>query len=108
MTKKRGFLFKLTLLSISLLLTSANAISMTIPMIQANFPDISQTTIESLVTVPSFTMMIFVLLSGFISSKIGSKKTVMLGLLLSLVGGVFPLFTQNFTLIYLALFLGQV
>lgn len=105
MTKKRGFLFKLTLLSISLLLTSANAISMTIPMIQANFPDISQTTIESLVTVPSFTMMIFVLLSGFISSKIGSKKTVMLGLLLSLVGGVFPLFTQNFTLIYLSRFI---
>lgn len=69
MNKNRVFLFKLALLSISLLLTSANAISMTIPMIQANFPEMSATTVESLVTVPSFTMMVFVLLSGFVSSK---------------------------------------
>lgn len=104
MNKNRVFLFKLALLSISLLLTSANAISMTIPMIQANFPEMSATTVESLVTVPSFTMMVFVLLSGFVSSKIGNKKTVMLGLLLSLIGGVLPLFTQNFSLIYFSRF----
>lgn len=103
--KKKEFLFKLTLLSISLLLTSANAISMTIPMINETFPMISQTTVESLVTIPSFTMMVFVLLSGFISSKIGSKKTVLLGLFLSFVGGVTPVFTDNFSLIYLSRFI---
>lgn len=103
--KNRGGVFKITILSISLLLTSANAISMTIPQIQASFPDISSTTVESLVTVPSFTMMIFVLLSGFISSKIGSKKTVLVGLILTLIGGVLPLITQNFNLIYVARFL---
>lgn len=103
--KNKGFLFKLSLLSISLLLTSANAISMTIPQIQADFPSISATTVESLVTIPSFTMMIFVLLSGFISSKIGSKKTVLVGLVLTLIGGVIPVFALNFTMIYFARFI---
>ncbi|MBM7710219.1 MFS transporter [Enterococcus lemanii] len=103
--KNKGFLFKLSLLSISLLLTSANAISMTIPQIQAAFPNISATTVESLVTIPSFTMMVFVLLSGFISSKIGSKKTVLIGLILTLIGGVIPVFALNFTTIYFARFI---
>lgn len=103
--KNKGFLFKMTILSISLLLTSANAISMTIPMIKASFPNVSETTVESLITIPSFTMMVFVLLSGFISSKIGSKKTVLLGLSLSFIGGVIPVFASNFTIIYLARFI---
>lgn len=103
--KNKGFLFKLSLLSISLLLTSANAISMTIPQIKASFPEISATTVESLITIPSFTMLVFVLLSGFISSKIGSKRTVLIGLVLTLIGGVIPVFTLNFTMIYVARFI---
>lgn len=97
---RKNFLFKFTLLSISLLLTSASAISMTIPMIQADFPEVSQAFVESLVTIPSFSMMIFVLLSGFLSSKIGTKNTVLLGLFLSLIGGIGPIFVSSFPLIF--------
>jgi MFS family permease len=107
MTKSRdkAGILKLTILSISLMLSAASAISVTLPMIKNQFPDIAPATVESLVTIPSFTMMIFILLSSFIVKVIGKKKTVMLGLTLAFVGGVIPVFATNFSVIYLSRFI---
>ncbi|MGW9528979.1 MFS transporter [Paenibacillus terrae] len=94
--KNKG-LFKTALLSISLVLTSASAISAIIPMMLNQLSGVSSSLIESVVTIPSFTMMLFVLLSGPISSRLGKKNTVMLGLLLVVIGGILPMFTTNIT-----------
>lgn len=98
---KNGLL-KLTILSISLMISAASAISVTLPMIKNQFPDISAATVESLVTIPSFSMMIFILLSSLIIKTIGRKKTVVLGLVLAFIGGVIPAFVTNFQLIFLS------
>lgn len=107
MTKSRdkAGILKLTILSISLMLSAASAISVTLPMIKNQFPDIAPATVESLVTIPSFTMLIFILLSSFIVKGIGKKKTVMLGLTLAFVGGVIPVFATNFSVIYISRFI---
>lgn len=104
-SKDKTGILKLTILSISLMLSAASAISVTLPMIKNQFPEISPATVESLVTIPSFTMMIFILLSSFIVKVIGKKKTVMLGLTLAFVGGVIPVFATNFSVIYISRFI---
>ncbi|KPG71242.1 MFS transporter [Enterococcus sp. RIT-PI-f] len=101
---ERRFL-KLTILSISLMISAASAIAVTLPMIKNQFPEIDPATVESLVTIPSFTMMVFILLSTFIIKRIGKKNTVILGLSLALIGGVIPIFVTNFTIIYLSRFI---
>ncbi len=97
MNIKNKVWFKTALLSISLVLTSASAISAIIPMMLNQLSGVSSSLIESVVTIPSFTMMLFVLLSGPISSRLGKKNTVMLGLLLVVIGGILPMFTTNIT-----------
>lgn len=98
----KNSLLKLTILSISLMISAASAISVTLPMIKNQFPDISPATVESLVTIPSFTMMVFILLSSFIIKAIGRKRTVVIGLILAFIGGVIPAFVSNFQLIFLS------
>lgn len=97
MNIKNKIWFKTALLSISLVLTSASAISAVIPMMLNQFPGVSSSLIESVVTIPSFSMMLFVLLSGPISSRMGKKNTVLLGLLLVVIGGILPMLTTNIT-----------
>lgn len=102
--KKKNGLLKLTILSISLMLSAASAIAVTLPMIKEQFPSIDPATVESLVTVPSFTMMVFILLSSFIIKAIGKKNTVILGLTLAFIGGVIPVFATDFNVIYISRF----
>ncbi len=97
MNIKNKIWFKTALLSISLVLTSASAISAIIPMMLNQLPGVSSSLIESIVTIPSFSMMLFVLLSGPISSRLGKKNTVLLGLLLVVIGGILPMLTTNIT-----------
>ncbi|MEC0183094.1 MFS transporter [Paenibacillus peoriae] len=97
MNSKNKVLFKTALLSISLVLTSASAISAIIPMMLNQLSEVSSSLIESVVTIPSFSMMLFVLLSGPISSRLGKKNTVLLGLLLVVIGGILPMLTTNIT-----------
>ncbi len=92
--KNKG-LFKAALLSISLVLTSASAISAIIPMMLNQLSGVSSSLIESVVTIPSFSMMLFVLLSGPISSRLGKKNTVLLGLLLVVIGGILVIFLKG-------------
>ncbi|MEC0234914.1 MFS transporter [Paenibacillus kribbensis] len=97
MNIRNKVLFKTALLSISLVLTSASAISAVIPMMLNQLSGVSSSLIESVVTIPSFSMMLFVLLSGPISSRLGKKNTVLLGLLLVVIGGILPMLTTNIT-----------
>lgn len=90
---------RFSLLSISLVLTSAYAISPALPAMVSQFHDQSRANVELLSTIPSFSVMVMVLASGFIARKIGEKTTVILGLVLSAIFGVIPFFTSNFWVI---------
>lgn len=98
-SNNKGFLMKFSLLSISLVLTSAYAISPALPAMIEQFSDHSRANVELLSTIPSFSVMIMVLASGFIARKIGDKTTVILGLVLASIFGVIPFFTTNFWVI---------
>lgn len=72
--KKKGWLMKFSLLSISLVLTSAGSIAANIPEMQKSFPEVPLSSIELLTTIPALTVLIFVILSSFIANYIGEKK----------------------------------
>ena len=73
---------KFAILSVSLLLTSAYAVSICIPVFTEQFTGYSASSIEMLITIPAFSVMVMMLLSDFIASKLGKKRTVMLGLII--------------------------
>lgn len=100
--KSSTFIFKMALLSMSLMLTTSGAIGSVVNLMQESFPNRSATSIQALVTASNFTVMIFVLLSSFFVRAIGTRKTVLLGLTLSFVAGIFPLFSANYTMIYIS------
>lgn len=99
---KYSMMMKCSLLSISLILTSAYAISAGIPLMYKDFYGYSQSSIEILSTIPAFSVIIMVLCSGFISKKIGKKRTVQLGLIIAAIFGVIPCFTSNYSLIFIS------
>jgi predicted MFS family arabinose efflux permease len=99
MTQSRRWRLAVALLSISVLLTSANAIAGTIPLMAARFQSVPLSQIESLTTVPSFSILIFVVLSNPIANKIGNKATVLLGILIVLIAGLIPMVVNSFWLI---------
>ncbi|WP_243674585.1 MFS transporter [Lentilactobacillus kisonensis] len=93
------------LLSISVLLTSANAVAGTIPLMTAKFPTVPLSQIESLTTIPSLSILIFVVLSNPIAKRLGNKATVLLGVLIVLIAGLIPTFVNSFWLILASRFL---
>ncbi len=103
--QQRKWRFPAALLSISVLLTSANAVAGTIPLMKTAFPSIPLSQIESLTTVPSLSVLIFVILSNPIAKKIGNKMTVLIGILIVLVAGLIPMVVSSFWLILASRFL---
>lgn len=100
--KSNQKLFKIALLSISLLLTSTGSIATSVTKMQETFSDRGPMAVEALVTASNITVMIFVLLSAFLVKILGTKKTVLLGLFLAGTAGVFPMFSDNYTLVYVS------
>lgn len=99
---KKGWFFKFSLLSISLVLTSAGSVAGTIPLMAKEFSGVPRASVELLTTIPAFMVMIFVLLSGVIAKFITPKYTVLLGLTIALLSGLVPVFSNNFTIILIS------
>lgn len=77
MNNNKSILQKGAILSISLMLTSSQAINGIIPQMKQSL-GISQSQSELLGTVPSVTVIIFILLSSYFAKRVGMKKTVLL------------------------------
>lgn len=101
MNNNKSILQKGAILSISLMLTSSQAINGIIPQMKQSL-GISQSQSELLGTVPSVTVIIFILLSSYFAKRVGMKKTIILGLLLAGVGGILPAFMANFQIILIS------
>ena len=97
--KKSSMLQKLSVLGISLMLCSSQAINGAIPQMREAL-HISQSQTELLGTLPSLTMIIFILFSSFIANKIGMKKTIIGGLILAGIGGVLPTLIPTYGVLF--------
>ncbi|HCI0311211.1 TPA: MFS transporter, partial [Enterococcus faecium] len=95
MNNQKSLLQKGAILSISLMLTSSQAINGVIPQMKQSL-GISQSQSELLGTASSITVILFILLSSYFAKRIGMKKTIILGLLLAGIGGIIPVFTATF------------
>lgn len=102
---KHGWLFKASLLSIAALTNAAAAVQVTVPMIMKDLLTQSQSSIELLMSVTSFGIMLFVLLSNFVTRIIGNKKTVVLGVLIAVIAGIVPMFSENYTVLLVSRFM---
>ncbi|MBK4759165.1 MFS transporter [Enterococcus faecium] len=92
-------MMKFSLLSVSLILTSAGAVTSAIPSMSATYATRSLSAVELLTTAPSFMVTIFVLFSSFIARRIGQKQTVIIGLVIASICGVLSLFSQSYSIV---------
>lgn len=101
---KKSFIFKVSLLSISMVIAGGPAASSLIPLIHASFANQSTSAIELIATIPNFGILLFVLLSNVVLKMIGRRNTVLLGLSIALISGLIPVFVDNYYLILMARF----
>lgn len=101
MKNQKDIIERISILGISLMLTSSQAINGVIPQMKEAL-NISQSQSELLGTLPSFAVIIFILLSSYIADKLGMKKTIISGLLLAGVGGMLPLFFSGYSMVLLS------
>lgn len=102
---KNKLSFKISLLSISIFLAMAPQIASAIPLIYKAFPDVSKSGIEMLVTIPNFGIMVGLFLSPMLIRFVGQKMTIIIGLLITLLAGTFPMFTNSFNFIIISRFI---
>lgn len=100
MEQNRNTKLKIALLSVYLVTASLNAITANIPEMAKTFSTVPLYVIELIATIPSLFQMIGVLCGGYVAKRIGYKNSAVLGLLCCGVGGVLPVFIQNFALIF--------
>jgi MFS family permease len=96
---KHSFWFKASILSISIDSTAAGVVSGAIPLMVKSFPNAPQSIVESISSLPSLAIMLAVMISPFVTAKIGYKKTVLMGLFISFIAGIAPAFVPNIYLI---------
>lgn len=109
MSEKKDFkesgIFKASLLSISLFLMMAPQISSALPLMYHAFPGVSKAGVESLATIPNFGIMLGLFVSPFLVRLFGEKITIIVGLLVTLLTGTFPMYSNAYTPILISRFL---
>ena len=88
-------MLKIAILSISTLIISFVSVSGVFPALSEDL-GVTQMQSELMMTIPALAVIIFIFVSNVVAPKIGMKKTVILGMLTTAVGGVFPAFVQSF------------
>jgi len=96
-------MLKIAVLSISVLIISFVSVSGVFPALSYDLGT-TQMQSELMMTIPALAVIIFIFVSNVVVEAIGMKKTVILGLLVSGVGGVFPAFVQSFMPILISRF----
>lgn len=98
-------IFKISLLSISIFLMMAPAISPALPLMYHAFPGVDQAGVETLATIPNIGIVIGLLISPFLIRFIGEKATILTGLVVTLLSGTFPMYATAYTPILISRFL---
>lgn len=98
-SNKHNWKLKVGILGISLFLQVAGSNLAAIPLIVKSFPKESITSVQALFTLPSFTIMLFILFSNAFIKWFGKRNTVIIGMITTVVGGLIPVFINNFAII---------
>lgn len=87
---------KPAILSISLLvIMTTNAVSPALAEISESFPNINPSLIKMILTLPSFVIIPFSFISGHISSIFKTRKIIIVGLIIYIIGGLACGFSRN-------------
>ncbi|MEI5993852.1 MFS transporter [Candidatus Enterococcus mansonii] len=98
---------KIAILSLSLILTSMLAVSGSIPALIQQFDGYSRSSIEFLVSIPAFPMIIMVALSPLLSKILSERVTIIVGLLIAGGAGILPTVLTSYNSILVSrVFLG--
>lgn len=96
---RHNWKLKVGILGISLFLQVAGSNLAAIPFIIKSFPNVSTTSVQALFTIPSFTIMLFILFSNAFIRWFGKRNTVIIGMIATVIGGIIPFFVNNFSII---------
>ena len=83
----------------------APQISAALPLMYNAFPGVSQSGVETLSTIPNFGIMVGLFVSPFLIRALGQKLTILIGLVITLLAGTFPMYAVAFTPILISCFL---
>ena len=93
---------KLSLLLVSLLVISSGVLLPSLPEISSQYPTVNPTLVELLGTLPALFTMLTVGFSPRIARTVGYKPTVQIGLIVTLLSGLLPIFTGSFLLLFVS------
>lgn len=86
----------LSILSISMITVMAGAaVSPALGNISTAFPDSSASEIKMILTLPALFIIVFSLISGSLLARFSKKQILISGIIIYLIGGVGPVFTDN-------------
>lgn len=103
--KQDRLIFKISLLSISIFLMMAPAITPALPLMYNAFPGVDKAGVEMLSTIPNIGIVIGLLISPFLIKLMGEKLTILTGLIIILLTGTFPMYATAYTPILISRFL---
>lgn len=90
---------KFGIYAIGLLMMGVIGINSSLATIQKAFPDVSQTMIQNLISIPCIAIIPTTLIAGKLMEKISKKSIVIVGIICFIIGGVLPTFMNSLTLI---------
>ncbi|MFT9098714.1 MFS transporter [Liquorilactobacillus sp.] len=103
--KSHGWLFKLSVLSLSILSMTAPSIAVAIPLMENTFTQQTTAQVEMISTLPNLGVLLMIMFSTMIAQKFGIKRTIMSGLVMYLIGGLTPVFVTNYMVIVIGRFI---
>ncbi|KST87826.1 MFS transporter [Lactococcus lactis] len=105
LSRFRTIMLVVSLFLLNIVEQAASATSATIPNMAATFPHVSETNIELITTSVNLTVTIFVLVSGLVSTRIGQKKTAVIGIAIAAISSIIPVFSVSYPIILASRFI---
>lgn len=99
MKNKNILKIKIAVLALSTVQMASTALTPAIAGISQHFPNVSSSLIQLLLSLPALCVVPFALFSGSIVTILPKKTLVILGLILVGLGGLAPIFMDDFTMI---------
>ena len=98
MEKSKGKI-QVGIYTIAILMMGVVGIASSLSVIGSHFPDLSQTEVQSLISIPCIVIIPVTLLVGALMKTMSKKLLSLIGVVLFLVGGVGPAFSESFLII---------
>lgn len=85
-------IFKISLLSIALMLSDVGVVSPVLPDLAAHYPAQDQASIQGFISFPAIAALAATITAGALATRVGKRRLVLTGISLIVVGGLAPIF----------------